>query len=719
MQEAARDERRGVAVIEVVGGGLLAAWLCACLFLACNRIVWSLGRGAPGPLRWTALLVTGMAVATVGFFLLFPLGLFRPVPAAVAAGALLGVVRWLLPGPSSGALLGRDLRILRWLFRPRQRRILDALWIVFVPPAVLVVARTLASPPLAWDTLTYHGPRAAFFVQNAGFTFEPGPGSWSLYRHFFAGAEVLVAWAMLPFHSDLLASLVNGVEWLGLGVACWALARELGLRGLHAALSAWASLFVPTLLVEVPSGYVEVPLMLCVVASLVFALHFLRRSRAVWAFFAIAAGGLASGIKVQGALPAAVVTLWLLAACVLSPRHRSRAAGLAMAAGVAVALLAVLPWTIPPWRETGAPLSPMPVELFGLALGKADPAMLWYRMRDVSEAYTWERELSVLRMIFAPPGSKTESLGLWSMLPLLVFPVGWALQLRRRPAEMGMLLVAILGTLALLWSPALNVPRLHWSLSISRYLVGAVLIALPISLAIARRLPRLGTLYAHLLLGGFAFYAISYSLFGWAPYEILFVVTLLTAAAVLVAAVAAATRRSARGGRWVASIALLALLCAVERGQTMIRHQVLALGTQVHGVPRFWLEGARALDQPSRRFEIAVTSGARQESDQWFAYPFLGRRLQNRLHYVPITRDGEIAHFGPGHHRERRARRAAWLRRLEERGITHVVSFFPHSIEQGWMESLPRRFERVVGNEEWGVFRVIAASPPAVEGVTR
>ena len=48
----------------------------------------------------------------------------------------------------------------------------------------------------------------------------------------------------------------------------------------------------------------------------------------------------------------------------------------------------------------------------------------------------------------------------------------------------------------------------------------------------------------------------------------------------------------------------------------------------------------------------------------------------------------------------------AWSELIESRAITDVVSLAQRSIEQGWMEGRPERFEKVLGNRTWGLFRV-------------
>ena len=207
-----------------------ALTLVTCTFLAAYRLAWAwIGPGAVA-LRWASTFAIGSWLATLGFHVLFPLGLFR-LPEAVAVSLALAVgCRFVGRHRRTRELLRRDLGAFARLARGAIASPAGLAIAFFMPFVALRLSRTLFQPPLAWDSLVYHGVRAGLFVQDAGFTFEPAPGSWGLYRNYFAGAEVLSAWAMLPFHTDLLASFANGLQWLGVGLAVWALGRALGLR---------------------------------------------------------------------------------------------------------------------------------------------------------------------------------------------------------------------------------------------------------------------------------------------------------------------------------------------------------------------------------------------------------------------------------------------------------------------------------------------------------
>jgi hypothetical protein len=85
----------------------------------------------------------------------------------------------------------------------------------------------------------------------------------------------------------------------------------------------------------------------------------------------------------------------------------------------------------------------------------------------------------------------------------------------------------------------------------------------------------------------------------------------------------------------------------------------------------------------------------------------MGSRLQNEIHYVPPTKDGRVAHFGPYGTFHQSIDREAWIARLRERDITEVLTFFPRSVEQQWMDENPALFQRLAGDVNWALFRVV------------
>ena len=692
----------GVDELKLVGGLVYALILIAAAGIAAYRLAWSFVGHRDIALRLAGTLVVGCWLATLCFHLLQAFGLFHPLTGSVMALLITFMSKRFLHGTSTRQLLRRDMRVLRKLTSGWRCSPWTLAFLFFVPFIVLRAARALFLPAIAWDTLAYHGPRAAIFLEGA-FTFDAAPGTWNMYRNFFAGGEVLWAWAMLPFHSDMLANLASTVQWLGVGVATWAFGRSIRLKEPFAALSGILVLFIPTLQLEIPSGYVEPPLYLAMMVSLASAIHVLRRPSAGLVLVGAMAAGVAIGIKLTGALPAAIACVfmwWRLSGCRHLPRWHA-----AVAFSLVAAILPSLPWIVHAWFETGAPLSPIPVRIFGLTLGKAAPHLAWHIQYEMGDAYTWAAELAALKKMFPLPGSATEGLGLLSLIPIALAGLGLLRVFLRSRATGLLILVSLIVIVVCLYLPGLSMSRLHQSANVSRFLIGIVLICIPLSLRGLIRWKSLARYAAVMLWCCFAFYAVFFVFFGWAPHERHQIGLGLIAAVLLLAVLVLLTRRTtllryliAFGVVWLAVIDL-------RHSQLRYRYDAARDSTQLHWLQRYWVEGARVIDDHDISHEIAVTSGPSRLAAYWYTYFFFGSELQNRLHYVPVTVDGKIAHFGPNNQRRRLADRDAWLRRLAERNITHIVAFKPNSVERDWIRQLPGRFEMLHGAEDWGVFR--------------
>jgi hypothetical protein len=90
---------------------------------------------------------------------------------------------------------------------------------------------------------------------------------------------------------------------------------------------------------------------------------------------------------------------------------------------------------------------------------------------------------------------------------------------------------------------------------------------------------------------------------------------------------------------------------------------------------------------------IAASAGWDELAGQnWFRYPLLGSRLQNRVVYLPISSDGSIASYADRDALRRAADRRAWLARLARADVDWVIVTSGPSIEEEWIHELPRVF---------------------------
>jgi hypothetical protein len=155
--------------------------------------------------------------------------------------------------------------------------------------------------------------------------------------------------------------------------------------------------------------------------------------------------------------------------------------------------------------------------------------------------------------------------------------------------------------------------------------------------------------------------------------------TVLAAALALAAAAAALDGRRARWRYplWEASARPQAPLFHLHR-----LHPVYAAAWSL------W----RDLDRPEP-LRLAVTAGWDGRGHNWYRYPLLGRRLQNRVLYIPVTAGGEVI----DHHEADRLAAAAsfraWLARLVAARVDVLISLAPRwTLEDAWARAAPELF---------------------------
>jgi hypothetical protein len=669
---------RGVAAIGIAGGLALAAYVAATR--ACGR------RGLL--LRAVAAVIALLWVATVLFHLLAALRLFALVPGVACAVLLAGLAARAAGGPRAlGRALRRDgdaLRRIASKVRTSPHRFWILAFALLASPGLL---RAIAIPPLGWDTLTYHGVKAAMWVQNGGVDSMVGTGPWAYYRNMLAGGEVFTAWAMLPMRADTLTGIVEVAQWLALALASLALARELRAREPYGSAAAGAVLAVPTLFVLPGSGYVEPGMLLALVGSLALGLRGLRGRPAL---LLLAGGGF--GVSAAAKLPMVPLCGLLLALFVLFAFARGNARRRVLAvAGIAAFLAALGPWLWLSYSRTGAIFSPLPIRIGELVLGHAPPEVAWMLSRPLPAMDWLAREGKVLLRVFHAPIFRSESPGMVSLAALALAPFGFVRLARRERSAAVALGSALVVSAALYLSPGLAPVRVYWTFSSSRFLLPFFALAVLVAVSGLRS----GSRAALFVLRAFALYALAGHL-GWGFGRASWLGA--AAAAGIVASLAAAFGFRRRGRLAVRLAVTVAALVCLGVARDALRHDALANDFMIHRDVRAWAGAVPLVDRPGEPRVVAVTSGPKRSLDNWFAYPFFGSRLQNTVVYVPPSREGgidETANFDD------------WLPRLRDRGVTEVMSFEPASVELGWMEARPDRFERLSGDGAgWGLYRV-------------
>jgi hypothetical protein len=221
----------------------------------------------------------------------------------------------------------------------------------------------LVLPPYAYDALTYHLTTAASWVQSGHL--RPTDLSLCCARYPLT-AELSFAWPLALAHDDTAVSLVQVPFVLLLAAATAGLARSAGSRRHAAAAAAALVATTPIVLVQAPTGFVDVILAAWTVAGL----HWVVRACATGAtrplVLASVAAGLLLGSKGTGVIWGLALVTAAVAVVIVQAWRRTRPASLRrLAVAVVPALLLGSYWYARNWIDTGNPFEPFRIEVAG------------------------------------------------------------------------------------------------------------------------------------------------------------------------------------------------------------------------------------------------------------------------------------------------------------------------------------------------------------------
>jgi hypothetical protein len=303
---------------EFLVGLLATALVTAALYVGARRITRALlpaWRGSPARLvEITVVLSTLFAVAQV----LGAVHLLRPIPvflAELAAGALLATVAARLPAHESTA------------FVPSRAAADRREVVVAVVAVAAVVFQWVTHVAFAYshgmthgDSLWYHAPFAARFVQHDSFNSLDGVGLEAA-RFYPLNGSLSHALGMLAFRSDFLSPLLN-LGWMLLTLlAAWCIGRRAGVAHLSM-LGATAAIGLPMITATQPGqAATDIGSIALLLTGVALLLESERRAAPVG--MAGLAIGLALSTKLTIAVPIAVLAVGV---AVLTWRAGRRAA---------------------------------------------------------------------------------------------------------------------------------------------------------------------------------------------------------------------------------------------------------------------------------------------------------------------------------------------------------------------------------------------------------
>ncbi|HUV39175.1 MAG TPA: phospholipid carrier-dependent glycosyltransferase, partial [Planctomycetota bacterium] len=244
--------------------------------------------------------------------------------------------------------------------------------------ALAMLTHVLLRPITSYDSLAYHLPTMGQWYQTGSlvklqqFYLEP---SWG----FPYGWELVCSLLLVATGSDVAVALPNVVAWVILGLSVYVTCLRLGAGPFFSKAGAVLLLAVPAVVDQVNAIHADMPMATFLMAGFCFALSFVRtRARTELALFMLSLG-LACGVKTS-ALPYAALLAGVLVVLegrrlltrkdtVEGPTTRpGRWPVWVPLIGAALAMLLCVPWYLRNYLESGNPLDPMRVQLFGVVL---------------------------------------------------------------------------------------------------------------------------------------------------------------------------------------------------------------------------------------------------------------------------------------------------------------------------------------------------------------
>lgn len=385
------------------------------------------------------------------------------------------------PSGKTPQQLGFPMRITPQNAEPRREVIAATLGIAVVAAQwVSHTAHAVHRGMLQPDTLAYHGPFAARFLQDGTFANLAGLDG-ETHRFTPQNSELLHAVAAVPFHRDLLSPLLN-LGWAALVVlGAWSIGRRRGVGAL-CVLGVAVVLGLPSLSVTQP-GQASTDVVCAALVVTAAALLLEPPMRPTTVALAGAAAGLAIGTKLSLAVPILILTVGVL---VLSRRLQRSALA---ASWCAALLLAGGYWYLRDWILDGSPVPFLNISIGPISLRGSAPVPGESAAHYFTNGTVWDKHyLPGLLQAFGPAWPLIVGLGV----------VGAVLAAFRRgpPTERLIGLAAFVGICAYPITPvtgALGGRSFVYDLRFLASVLLLVFILLPLSLSQAPRRWRWGT----------------------------------------------------------------------------------------------------------------------------------------------------------------------------------------------------------------------------------
>jgi len=673
-----------------VSAGLL---LTACVLWSAYALSYRLQPGEGVATRLTTAAVIALWLLTVAFLSLSIVRLFvRPVSLALWGAAAFFAHRAARKHGDPVARVRQDVIVMRtwWTTLNSAARIVVAVGAVVV--AVRVVHGMIA-PCMTWDALTYHLHRPAVWVQARGFVSTTGPDAAGYYSWFPIYGDAIWGWWLQAMRGDVAIAPIAASMWLMVPLACYVCARALGTTPGRATAAGVAVAFTPAAINFSGAVYVDNLAVALYVAGAAFLTRTIARGNAVDAVLAAASLAVLVGVKGGVVLPACAVGVCV--AVVFTRGLRGRLAVLA------VSIPAIIP-TLMAWVATGSPVYPLTVRLGGRVIFQGHPELEYLLYAGwMSDQWAADAATRVFGRMFYPWEKMNADFLNLGLGPLLVAPIA-AMGLRtvwREKATRAGAWFLILGSVLTIASVAGHANRgliLWWWGLMGRLVMIAV--AAVVLIASTWR-SRIATVC--LWLCAAAGLTVAWPR-GLSPMDVRAAMAVAPAVLITLGGVLAVAWLRPRLAVPLFCGAAIVIAGAFVDVRDRFRYQFYEFAElwkayDVHPIDNRWTASWPIWQKLDRDdpLTIAVSAGWDGIGHNWYRYPLLGRRFQNRLVYVPITRDGSLVDYGRSEP-SKPLSCDGWLGRVLSSNADYLLMLPPMPPESEWASALPQVFERQI-----------------------
>lgn len=562
------------------------------------------------------------------------------------------------------------------------------------------ISRGLLTQPQAWDSMTYHLYFAATWVQQGGFSLFSVPGGMDGYSHFPINGEIMAAWYILPFHSDLVVNLCNFPAWLYGLFAVYAVSRECDLDENFSILAALLVLLSPMLVVLLLTSYVDIFVFSSLVAATLFFIRYEKTLELKYAVLTALSCGLAIGTKLSAFYYVLILFLLILSKSYLGIKEKKFSAVSFMKAISLAFFLAILVGGykyLSNFFETGNPFYPF-------AFGGFEASA--YKQKVIDEIIKKLDRAGIEAGFFSGFLSAFElnqkeilHVGSRKFFAFLLISLGAFSFLKNKKFLYFALLLLAYFPVYLIFSgtsPDIITTRMIWPHLTARLVASSLALTAVISLILLSKLKQknavITTLSVLVLVDLFELIK---------PHSHMLHSAIVTFCFALLLMLIFFKKE-----KLIYIFSLIILFSFMFKQVDILRTKTQPQTSEYHGstVNKTLRKGWSWISQQPGGFTIAFATGWWQYGHNWFMYPLMGRRLENRVVYASINREEDVPTSEDSGLLREKASKKIWLNNLKKKKVDYLYLQNPKTYEHVWAEE--ENFELVFKSKSIQIYRI-------------